>query len=130
MGENSYNEKLLGLPDSDCCWIPNQEGTQLIWNGNRVFYDYKEWIYCLLDDFLIPWGYKLSGNIDWYGEEPGDVGRILISDNVIKVIDWLNLSKEYNYTSGCKLTIIVGLEPITSYFGNSKTKSKHYSIQK
>jgi len=39
----------------------------------------------MLDTFFTPWGYKLNGTIQWDGEDSGDQGRLVVTDNVLRV---------------------------------------------
>jgi hypothetical protein len=67
-----------------CKWVPNQDGTAIEWDGAEKFYDYVEWITYLIEHFLEPWGYKLTGNVEWQGEEDEDVGVICIRNNRVR----------------------------------------------
>lgn len=67
-----------GQPGLWCKWRPNEAGTAILWSGAEKFYDYVEWAQYLLDHFLTPWGYKLSGRIDWQGEDEADIGYMTI----------------------------------------------------
>lgn len=67
-----------GQPGLWCKWTPNQDGTAYHWSGAEKFYDYVEWMQYLLDHFLTPWGYKLSGRVDWQGEDEPDKGFMVI----------------------------------------------------
>src|SRR3989344_1382437 len=33
-----------GFPGFWCDWAPNEDGTELSWNGGEKFYDYVEWL--------------------------------------------------------------------------------------
>lgn len=72
------NTEPEGQPGLWCKWEPNSDGTAIVWSGAEKFYDYVEWIQYLLDHFLTPWGYKLSGRVDWQGEDEHDTGFIVI----------------------------------------------------
>lgn len=76
-----------GMPSFWCQWIPTSDGDSIEWDGGEKFYYYEEWIKYLLKKFLIPWGYKVNGSVDWDGEESGDVGQIVIKDNKITIYD-------------------------------------------
>lgn len=71
-------------PDSYCQWEPTKDGTAIVFDGNEKFYDYTEWIAWLIDAFLGPWGYTLNGDVQWQGEEVGDVGVLSVKDNVVE----------------------------------------------
>lgn len=70
-----------------CQWVPNEDGTAMEWDGNEKFYNYIEWIEYLIKHFFEPWDVKLNGEVEWAGEESGDLGLISIKDNVVTVKD-------------------------------------------
>lgn len=74
-----------GFPSFYCQWTPTEDGTALEWDGGEKFYGYVEWLQHLIKEFFEPWGIKLNGEIDWYGEENTDMGRIRVTDNDVKV---------------------------------------------
>lgn len=80
-----YNQPPKTQPGLWCQWIPSEDGNFIEWDGGEKFYDYIEWIQYLIDNFLKPWGYKLNGNISWYGEDPEDIGLIEIANNNVNV---------------------------------------------
>lgn len=81
-----------GQPGLWCQWIPNDDGTEIEWDGGEKFYEYIYWIEYLIDHFLKPWGYVLNGVVGWYGDDRDDMGKIIIKDNVVStkyaVITW------------------------------------------
>jgi len=81
----NYNMPPHGQPGLWCQWVPNDEGTAIIWDEGEKFYCYIEWIEYLINHFLEPWGYKLNGEVYWEGEESGDLGKIVVNDNQVKV---------------------------------------------
>ncbi len=80
-----YNEPPAGQPGLWCKWEPNDDGTEIEWNGVEKFSDYIEWITYLIGHFLDHWGYKLNGEVEWEGEERDDLGKIIITDNVVEI---------------------------------------------
>lgn len=74
-----YNEPPRGQPGLWCQWEPSSGGSSIVWNGAEKFYNYLEWLRYLLDHFLLPWGYELTGEVDWSGEDPSDQGKIVCS---------------------------------------------------
>jgi hypothetical protein len=82
-----YNNEPSTQPGLWCQWIPLSDGTGIEWDGNEKFYNYVEWLQYLIEHFLKPWGYTLNGNVQWQGEEMGDVGMIAVKDNVLKVLE-------------------------------------------
>jgi len=84
----SYNESPEGQPGLWCNWIPNEEGTSIIWNNAEKFYNYVSWIKYIIDNFLKPWGLTLNGEVKWFGEKGiDDIGMIKIIDNVVHILD-------------------------------------------
>ena len=73
-----------GQPGLWCQWVPSEDGLEISWDGSEKFYMYVEWLEYLVKHFLKPWGYVLSGAVEWVGEERSDQGRILVRDNVIQ----------------------------------------------
>lgn len=81
-----HNEAPKGQPGLWCQWVPTPEGDGIVWDGNEKFYEYTEWLAYLIEHFLEPWGYKLSGVVEWSGEEVSDAGRIYVKDNMVQAI--------------------------------------------
>lgn len=79
------NSPPSGQPGLWCKWIPTFDGLAIEWSGAEKFYDYVEWIEYLIAHFLKPWGYKLSGTVEWHGEEHSDIGKIVIRNNKVSV---------------------------------------------
>lgn len=101
-GVVDYNSPPKTQPGLWCNWVPNTQGTEIIYNNVEKFYKYKDWIYYLLENFLIPWGYIVNGTISYSGEYPGDSGDIIITDNTIYLRE--------DYWDVDKQKIIVGTE--------------------
>lgn len=80
-----YNTPPEGQPGLWCQWIPGPDGTTIEWDGGEKFYCYAEWLQYLLDHFLLGWGYKLGGVVEFQGEDFGDSGELEITDNGTKV---------------------------------------------
>ena len=68
-----------------CQWVPTEDGWGLEWNGNEKFYNYVEWLEYLIEHFFKKWDVRLNGEIEWKGEESGDLGKIIVTDNVVEV---------------------------------------------
>ena len=66
-----------------CQWIPNEDGTAIVWDGGEKFYNYIDWIKYLITHFFARWGYTLNGDVLWQGEEYEDRGIIMIRNNVV-----------------------------------------------
>lgn len=91
------NKPPHGVPELFCQWIPNEDGTAIVWDGGEKFYGYVPWIEYLIKNFLAPWGYTLNGQVEWSGEEPGDSGVIYIKDNKVKAVRDTTNRKEPNW---------------------------------
>ncbi len=74
----------LGQPGLWCQWIVTEDGTELTWDGGEKFYNYVEWLEYYIKHFFEPWGIKLNGEIEWAGEDREDMGKIVVTDNVVK----------------------------------------------
>lgn len=68
-----------------CQWEIEAEGEKLVWDGGEKFYYYIEWLRYYIYHFFKPWGVKLNGEIEWIGEDPADLGKIVVKDNVVQV---------------------------------------------
>lgn len=78
-----YNRSPVRQPGLWCRWVPNGDGTALVWDGSEKFYDYIPWLEYLVAYLLGPLGYRLNGEVIWFGDGTGDVGRITINDNKV-----------------------------------------------
>lgn len=83
---SEYNCPPAGQPSLWCQWIPNDDGTAIVWDGGEKFYSYVEWIEYLIEHFLKPWGYTLNGEVEWFGEDTNDRGKIVIDNNTVKTM--------------------------------------------
>lgn len=79
-----YNTPPSTQPGLWCQWIPTEDGTAIVWDGGEKFYEYVEWLEYLINNFLAPWGYVLNGEVEWFGEDANDRGKIVVSNNVVK----------------------------------------------
>ena len=84
--ETEINADIIKQPGLWCQWRLEDEST-LAWDGGEKFYSYIEWLQYLTIHFFEPWGIKLNGEVTWEGEESGDVGKIVVTDNVVEVYD-------------------------------------------
>lgn len=78
-----YNNPPSSQPSLWCDWCVNER--ELFWNGTEKFYEYVDWLEYMIKNFFEPWGYKLNGAVDFYGEDSHDFGTIFINDNVVKI---------------------------------------------
>jgi len=74
-----------GFPGYYCQWVPNSDGTALVWDGGEKFYNASEWMQYLIDHFIEPWGIKADGVINAEGEDHGDTWRLHVDDNEVSV---------------------------------------------
>lgn len=58
-----HNTPPIGQPALWCQWIPNDEGTELAWDGIEKFYCYLEWLNYLIEHFFTPWNITLTGHV-------------------------------------------------------------------
>jgi hypothetical protein len=75
------------FPGLYCQWTCDDEGLTLAWDQGEKFYDYIEWIRYLVEHYFLPWGIRLSGVVEWAGEEQGDVGKLEFSDGCFNVTE-------------------------------------------
>lgn len=77
-------------PDSQpglwCHWTVSPDGKYLTDNGAEKFYDYERWLVYLIDNFYVPWGYSLSGDLKWEGEERDDMGIMRVENNQVTIL--------------------------------------------
>ena len=76
---NSGNQPGLG-----CQWIINDDN-ELVWDEGEKFYNYVEWLEYLIQHFFAPLGYVLEGTVFYDGEDSDDFGKIIVTDNIVKV---------------------------------------------
>ena len=48
-------------------------------------HEVQDWLRYLIENFFVPWGYKLNGTVEWSGEEDLDLGRMVVKDSVLRV---------------------------------------------
>jgi hypothetical protein len=73
-------------PGLYCQWVPNEDGTELQWDGGEKFYHYVEWLEYYIKNFFNRWDIKLNGKVEFWGERGGDHGFIIVNDNVVSVV--------------------------------------------
>lgn len=78
-----YNSPPRTQPGLWCGWTPTGDGLAIEWDGGEKFYDYVEWIEYLIDSVLAPRGYALNGEVEWFGEDRSDMGKIVIVNNKV-----------------------------------------------
>ena len=91
-----HNRPARTQPGLWCQWVPTEDCSGIMWDGSEKFYNYVEWLEYIVQNFLIPWGRKLNGEVSWSGEDVEDVGVIVVKDNNIKVHYDAGLVKDNN----------------------------------
>jgi hypothetical protein len=82
-----YNRPPCTQPSLWLQWLPNEEGTQLEWNGQAKTYNTENWIVYLIERFFRPLGYTLNGIIEAQGEERSDKWGIQVINNTVRAIN-------------------------------------------
>jgi hypothetical protein len=77
--------KMEAPTDAYCQWKVQSDRQTIKWDGGEKFYDYDKWIenICML---LETWGYKLNGTVLWQGEDMLDRGKIVVTDNSVRLV--------------------------------------------
>lgn len=75
--------------------------------------NYVEWLEYLIQHFIAPWGYKLNGAVVWHGEDSDDIGRIVVTDNVVRVLDRVEFVQSGSISNDAKK-----LATIQDFLGN------------
>lgn len=78
-----YNDSPAAQPGLWLQWIPNEDGTEIEWDGGEKFYNYEEWLKYLIGSVLAPLGYTLNGTVRYRGEDFDDSGEIVVVDNAV-----------------------------------------------
>jgi len=121
-----YNTPPAAQPGLWCQWVPSDDGKFIKWDEGEKFYEYVEWIKYLNENFLKPWGVKLSGDVKWRGEESSDRGvmvanngvTVLIGDEFIAYKENKRLEREAKKQN----------KTITAAIGTIPTVTKHIKI--
>jgi hypothetical protein len=79
-----YNYPPNGQPGLWCQWLP-ADMNSIEWDGGQKFYYYVEWMDYLIKNFIKPWGIIANGEIEWEGEEHGDLGKIIVKRNKVSI---------------------------------------------
>ena len=81
----NYNEPAESQPGLWCQWIPTPDKKHIEWDGGEKFYNYIEWLYYIIGNFLEPNNYLLNGEVKWRGESSNDYGTIIVTNNEITI---------------------------------------------
>lgn len=79
------NQPPDGQPGLWCKWTPSEDGHAIEWDGGEKFYDYVDWLKYIIQYFLAPWGYSLTGEVLFQGEDIHDRGTIVVVENEVSV---------------------------------------------
>lgn len=104
-----FNNPPEGQPGVWCPWEPGSH-TTLVWDDVEKPYDYVEWLEYLIEHFFTPWGLKLSGTVEWNGEDPGDLGTITITDNVVTTTNTIAQGQMWEREGSQFAKLIAGLD--------------------
>lgn len=63
-------------------WVPADTLEHIVWDGNEKFYKYVEQLRWLCD-WLHERHISANGELYWQGEDTGDTGTIVVSENVV-----------------------------------------------
>lgn len=72
-------------PSRFCQWIPNDDGTAILWDEGEKFRHFDKWIEYLIDTYLKPWGYNLNGEVVWEGNQVGELGTVRVRGNEVEI---------------------------------------------
>ena len=75
------------MPGLWCQWEPDEDGKHLRWDNGEKFYNYVEWLKFLIEHFFNKWGVSINGECEWAGESSDDLGKIMVKDNIVTVLE-------------------------------------------
>jgi hypothetical protein len=79
-----YNRPPSTQPSLYCDWIILDDNQTIQASGeDGQFYGPTEWIIYLIDSVLAPRGYVVNGQVGWRGNDYGDIGVIVVTNNVV-----------------------------------------------
>lgn len=112
-----YNRPPKTQPSLWLDWVPTEDGKFLEWNGGEKFYGYVEWLEYLVAKIFEPRGYKLNGQVEWFGEDHDDQGIIIVKDNIVEAFSKDEYMRESIATEIAEDSILIGFK----YEGDTKT---------
>lgn len=80
-----YNQPPSDQPGLWLQWVYNPETQSIKWDKGEKFYNYIKWIQYIITKILEPRNYVLNGTVKWSGANSDDHGKIIISNNIIKI---------------------------------------------
>lgn len=75
------SESITGI-DAYFQWVPAETLEHIVWDGNEKFYKYVEQLQWLCN-WLQERHISANGELYWSGEEAGDTGTLVVSENVV-----------------------------------------------
>lgn len=81
----NVNRPPHGQPSLYCAWRFDLAGMSLNYSDSYNLYLCYVWLQYLLEHFLLPWGYRLHGEIYWQGAETADHGKITAYGNTLDI---------------------------------------------
>lgn len=87
-GVSGRTDGAKGMPDSYCQWTLTKDFSGIHWDGGEKFYDYVEWAQWIIDKILTPANIALYGEIEFFGEDSSDIGKLVIADGKVKSIEF------------------------------------------
>ena len=84
IGIVDFNRPPIGQPHVWCCWQPTEDGAGLHIPESGAHYEPISWFNYLQHHFLQPWGYVVSGEIDYRGDDAVDAGRLSVRDKSLQ----------------------------------------------
>ena len=73
-------------PSIWCDWTASEDGRRLEWNGGEKFYEYEGWLRHLITNAFEPWGVRVSGWVDFAGDDPKDTGVLVVTGTRVLVV--------------------------------------------
>lgn len=89
-----HNQPPGSQPSLWCCWTPDKAGEAIVWNGSDKPHNFDKWLTYIIETFLLPWGYKLAGEVGWLGEDKLDSGVLRIENNSIETTELMSKREE------------------------------------
>ena len=81
-----YNREPKAQPGLWCKWVPSKDLRGIKWSGMEKFYDYTEWLNYMIEYFLSPWGYEVSGEVRYRGASRDDRGVVrIVNGRAVKI---------------------------------------------
>jgi hypothetical protein len=78
---SSYSFRPISQPNELANWIIKNDC--LVWGGNQYFEYWVTWLEYYLNNFFIPAGYELNGQVSYFTDDEDDYGIILCHHNII-----------------------------------------------